>query len=161
MTTQQYLSWFEEVVAPTVPMFKLVPPDKLDWKITPRSFALGQLIDHIPKSLGFNGKVIAGEELPLKSMREILVSNRRQPSSTVDEAVHLFESVAAKFRQQVLALGDERFQTGEVETPQFGKRLIWRYSAFIIEHHIHHLMELHLSLKALDINVHTGTLYRG
>ncbi len=161
MTTQQYLSWFDEVASPTVPMFMLVPPDKLDWQLTPRSFMLGQLIDHIPKSLGFMGKVIAGDELPLKSMREILVSNRRQPSSTVDDAVRQFESVASKFRQQVLALGDERFQTGEIETPQFGKRPIWRYSAFIIEHHIHHLMELHMCLKVLGIPVNTGTLYRG
>lgn len=161
MTTKQYLSWFDEAVAPTVTMFRLVPPDKLDWKLTPRSFALGQLIDHIPKSLGFMRKVIAGEDLPLKSMREILVSNRRQPSSTVDDAIHLFESVSAEFREQVLALGDERFETGEIETPQFGKRLIWRYGAFVIEHHIHHLMELHMCLKVLDIPVNTGTLYRG
>jgi hypothetical protein len=158
---QQYQQWFDEVVRPTAPMMQLIPPDSLEWKLTERSFTLGQLIDHIPKSLWYNTKVLRGEELPLKSMREIFVANRRQPSATVEAAVDSFSRHAGDFRQAVGELGDDRFLNGELDTPQLGRIPYWRFSAFVLEHHIHHLMELHLNLKVLGVGVHTGLLYAG
>lgn len=161
MTVQEYLGWLDDVVAPTEPMFRLVPDDKLDWQLTPGSFTPGQIMNHIPRSLSFMAKVIKKEELPLRSMREILVSNRRQQSSTVDEAILLFRSCLQDFKSAVGSLGDERFQREMIDTPQKGRMLYWRYAAFAIEHHIHHLMELHVILRALGVKVNTGTLYRG
>jgi hypothetical protein len=161
MTTQQYLAWFDEVLAPTEPMFLRVPPDKLDWKLTPGSFTLGQLINHIPRSLWFMAKVINKEEWPLKSMREILVSNRRQQSSPPQEAVELLRSSTSDYRNAVDALTDNQFRNGLVDTPQKGRIPYWRYAAFSLEHHIHHLMELHISLKVLGVKVNTGSLYIG
>lgn len=161
MTVQEYLVWFDDVVAPTEPMFRLVPAGKLDWKLTPTSFTPGQIMNHIPRSLSYMAKVIRKEELPFRSMREILVSNRRQESSTVDEAVLLFHSSLRDFTTTVGSLDDDQFQRELVDTPQKGPMLCWRYAAFAIEHHIHHLMELHLVLKALGVKVSTATLYRG
>lgn len=159
MTTAQYLSWFDEVLAPTGPMFRLVPADKLIWRPTKGSFTLGQLIDHIPKSLEFNAKILRGDEWPLKSLREILVVNRRQGSSTVEEGLVMLASAKRTFRDAVGIVGDERFQHGEMDTPQRGKMPVWRFAAFVLEHHIHHLMELHISLKSLGLKVNTATLY--
>lgn len=161
MTIAQYLSWYDEVLAPTEPMIRLVPSEKLDWKLTGTSFTLGQLIAHIPGSLLFNGKVMGGEEWPMKSMREILVSNRHQQSATVEESVSLLHDAQGRFRNAVLAIGDERFQLGEIDTPQRGRMFIWHFALFVLRHHTYHLEELHLNLKVLGIKVHTGTLYRG
>jgi uncharacterized damage-inducible protein DinB len=159
MTIQQYRSWFDEVLAPTEPMFRLVPPEKLDWKITETSFTLGQLLNHMPRAFWFMAKVINKEELPLKSMREIFVSNRRQQSSTPEEAVELLRSSTSDYRKAITALTDDQFQSGLIDTPQKGLVPYWRYAAFSLEHHIHHLMELHFSLKVLGVKVNTGTLY--
>lgn len=159
MTVQQYLGWYDEVLAPTERMIRLVPPDKLGWKLTENSFTLGQLIDHLGKALWFNAKVLGGEEWPLKSMREILVSNRRHSEATIEGAVEAFEKSRQRFRDVVERLGDETFQTGEINTPQRGRHHVWRFAAFVVEHHIHHLMELHICLKVLGVKVHTGTLY--
>jgi len=159
MTVQQYLSWFDEVLAPTEHMFRLVPSDKLDWKLTDNSFTLGQLLSHIPRGLSFIATVINGDEWPLKSLREIFVANRRQPSSTVDEAVASLTSEVSAFKGVVGRLGEEKFQNGMLDTPQKGRVPYWRYCAFALEHHIHHLMELHISLKVLGVKVNTGTLY--
>lgn len=159
MTIQQYRSWFDEVLAPTEPMFRLVPPEKLDWKITETSFTLGQLLNHMPRAFWFMAKVINKEELPLKSMREIFVSNRRQQSSTPEEAVELLRSSTHSYKQAIAALSEDQFQNGILDTPQKGPVPYWRYAAFSLEHHIHHLMELHLSLKVLGVKVNTGTLY--
>jgi uncharacterized damage-inducible protein DinB len=159
MTIQQYLVWFDEVFAPTERVFRLVPPDKLEWRLTESSFSLGQQLRHMPGAVVFFTKIINGEEWPMKSMREILVANRRHPSSTVDNAVaHLSTSVAA-FKKVVEGLGDMRFQTGMLDTPQKGSIYYWRYCVFLLEHHIHHLMELHLCLRVLGVNVNSATLY--
>jgi len=160
MTKQEYLSWFDEVIAPTEPMFRLVPPDKLEWSTTPSSFSVGQLLNHIPRSLSYNTKVLRQEELPLKSLREIFVANRRTPSSTVEEACSLLHSAVDGFRSAVQSLDNNRFQTEQIATPQKGMIPRWRFCAFVLEHHIHHLMELHISLKLLGVTVNTGTLYR-
>ena len=160
MTTQQYLSWFEDVLAPTEGMYRMVPADKLDWKLTQHSFSIGQTLDHIPKSLMFNAKILQGDEWPLKSLREILVVNRRQGTSTAEEGLILLSSAKGMFKDVVRDIGDDRFQHGELDTPQRGKMPIWRFAAFVIEHHIHHLMELHISLKSLGLKVDTLSLYR-
>ncbi len=162
MTKSEYLSWFDQVVMPTEPAFRRVPPDKIDFRLTDSSFSLGQLLAHISGSLGFHAKVVRRDnELPFKSLKEILVANRRHPSMNVDEAViHLQDSTIA-YKSAVGDLGDHDFLTGELDTPQLGRVLYWRYAAFVIEHHIHHLMELHLTLKILGVDVNTKTLYRG
>jgi len=161
MTIHEFLSWFDNSIETTEAMYHLVPTDKLDWKPTPSSFTLGQLIEHMPKALWFNAKVIASEELPLKSMREILVANRRHPTATVDEALlHLVEW-SGGFRNAVESLGDEKFQHGIVNTPQWGVLPTWRFAVFALEHHLNHKMELHMYLKLLGAKVNTGTLYLG
>jgi len=159
MTAKQYVVWYDEVLAPTERIVRLVPSDKLGWKLTDNSFTLGQLIDHIGKAISFNAKILNGEEWPLKSIREILVSNRRHPESSVESAQQASDQAKEQLRNGVGRLGVERFQNGELDTPQLGRIPVWRFAAFVLEHHIHHLMELHIYLKVLGVKVHTGTLY--
>jgi len=159
MTIQQYFSWFDDVIALTENTYRLVPAGKLDWKPTERSFTLGQLIEHMPRALSFNAKVIASEEWPLKSMREIFVANRHHPTATVEEALEHLETGAAAFKAAVMKIGDQRFQQEQVNTPQWGTLPIWRFAIFVLEHHLNHKMELHMSLRLLEVKVNTGTLY--
>jgi hypothetical protein len=161
MNTKEYLEWFDDVVGPTEQMFLKVPPDKLDFRITAGSFTVGQLIDHIPRSLSFNAKVIAEVPLPVRSIREILIANRYHPISNVDEAVHFLRASVSEFKKSVEQFGDMRFQTAILDTPQRGMILAWKFCLFVMEHHIHHLMELHIALKCLGVQVNTRTLYVG
>lgn len=161
MTKAQYLSWFDEVVDPTETVFRLIPAEKLQWKLTETSFSIGQLLRHIPAALEFFAKVLKGEDLPVRSMREIMVANRHQESATVEEAVRQMRSVVPMFKAAVEALDEDQFQNAMLDTPQKGRTFYWRYCAFALEHHIHHLMELHLNLKVLGVRVNTRTLYAG
>jgi len=161
MTKEQYLTWFDEVLQPTEPTFLRVPPEKLDFKLTERSFSIGQLVSHIPASLSFMAKVIRREELPQKSLRGILLSNRHQSSASVEEGVKRLKAATSEFKDAVGALTEDRFQYELLDTPQRGRVHYWRYCAFVLEHHIHHLMELHLCLKVLGVRVNTITLYAG
>ncbi len=161
MTKDQYLSWFDEVVKPTEPMFRGVPSDKLDWKLTEKSFSIGQLLRHIPGSLAFFAMVMNNEELPYKSLREIMVANRAHESSSVEVALRRLTDAVEKFKGVVSSLAEEQFQTGTLDTPQMGRVAYWRYCTFALEHHIHHVMELHLNLKTLGVGVNTKSLYVG
>jgi uncharacterized damage-inducible protein DinB len=161
MTKAQYLDWFDEVVKPTEEIFRRVPSDKLDWKLTERSFTLGQLLRHIPGALAFFAMVMNSEDLPYKSLREIMVANRNHESSTVEEAIARLNECIAKFRGAVENLSEQQFQNETLDTPQKGRVHYWRYCAFALEHHIHHLMEMHLNLKVLGVDVNTKSLYVG
>lgn len=161
MTKAQFLSWFDEVVGPTESIFHLIPADKLQWKLTETSFTIGQLLRHIPLSLEFFARVMNNEQVPVRTMKEIMIANRYQESATVEEAVLGLRWAAGKFKEAVNALHEDQFQNDELDTPQKGRTRYWRYCAFALEHHIHHLMELHLNLKVLGIRVNTKTLYAG
>jgi uncharacterized damage-inducible protein DinB len=161
MTKVEYLAWFTEVLQPTEPTFRLIPHDKVDFKLTERSFSLGQLLGHIPGSLAFFAKVVNNEELPFKSMREIMVANRRQPSVGVDEGIRFLQSSVSTFENAVGRLSDDQFQSALLDTPQKGRVSYWRYCAFALEHHIHHLMEMHVCLRVLGVDVNTKSLYVG
>jgi uncharacterized damage-inducible protein DinB len=161
MTKAEYLAWFDEVLQPTEPTFRLVPPDKLNFKLTEKSFTIGQQLSHIPAAFAFMAKVINQEELPFKSVREILVANRHHHSVTVEQGIEHLNASMATFKGAVEKLSDEEFQRGLVDTPQKGRISYWRYGAFALEHHLHHLMELHLCLKMLGADVNTKTLYAG
>jgi len=159
MTTEEYFSWFDDVIALTRNTYRLVPADKLEWKPTERSFTLGQLIEHMPQALNFNAKIVASEDWPLKSLREIFVANRRHPTATVEEALEHLETGAAAFKAAVTRIGDQKFQQEQVNTPQWAALPIWRFAIFVLEHHLNHKMELHMNLRLLGISVNTGTLY--
>ncbi len=161
MTKAEYLAWFDDVLQPTESTFRLVPADKLGFQLTPRSFTVGQQLRHIPGSFAYMAKVINQEELPYKSVREILVANRRHPSATVDEAIEGLDQAREVFKNAILRLTEDQFQSGLIDTPQKGRVPYWRYGAFALEHHIHHLMELHLCLRILSVDVNTKTLYQG
>lgn len=162
MTKLEYLSWFDQVIMPTEPTFRRVPPDKIDFRLTESSFSVGQLLAHIAGSMGFHAMVIRQEQdLPYKSLREILVANRQHPSMNVEEGVLYLQNSLQAYTSAIRQLPDDEFLTGALDTPQLGRVPFWRYAVFVIEHHIHHLMELHLSLKVLGIDVNTKTLYRG
>ncbi len=160
MTSDQYLVWFDEVVEPTENMMRMVEANFSDWKPTERSFSIGQLIAHLPLALRFNAMVLRQQE-GLPTLREILIRNRRHPSATVDEAVSMFQEAMSEFKVSVRAYNNQEFQSKIIATPQKGSVPVWRFCAFVLEHHIHHLMELHLSLKILGIPVDTKTLYSG
>lgn len=158
MTLQDYLRWFDEVVGPTEPMIRRVEEEQLGWQLTEGSFTLGQLIAHIPIALQFNARVLL-QEGGLPTIREIMVSNRRHVAVNAEASIRTLHRATGLFKGNLLKLGEESFQSKIIATPQKGEIPVWRFAAFVLEHHIHHLMELHLSLKVLGEKVHTGTLY--
>ena len=148
-------------MAPTEPLFRRVPADKLEYRLTETSFSIGQLLRHIPGSLSYMARVINREEVEWKSLREVLLANRKHGSATVNEAIELLAKNKALLRSSIDNLTEGDFQRGVLDTPQLGKVPHWRYGAFVVEHHIHHFMELHLTLKSMGVSVNTKTLYVG
>ncbi len=161
MTLQNYLQYFDEMIKPTEPLFRLVPPDQVDWKPTENSFTLGQQMAHIAGALGVYGHGIASGDWGFKSMRERFVQNRHTPSVNVEEAVRELEENYTEFKKCLGSLTEDEFNLGEVETPQFGRKMPrWRVAMLAVEHHVNHKAEFFMCLKSLGIKVNTGHLYR-
>lgn len=160
MTVQNYLSYFDEMMQPTIPMFMLVPTDKVDWKPFERSFTVGQLMAHMAISLEVYGRGLAHGNWGLQSMREIFVRNRYTPSLAVDEAVALMQKNYEEFRKCIKSLSEDDFNLGEIDSPQLGRVPRWRLAMLAVEHHVNHRAELFMYLKILGVHVNTGTLYK-
>ncbi|HEY6952830.1 MAG TPA: DinB family protein [Bacteroidota bacterium] len=160
MTLRNFLAYFDDVVAPTEQLFRLIPPDKLDWKPVDNGFSLGQQIAHLSGALGVYAHGIARGEWGFRSMRERFVMNRHTPSMDVGEAVRVLNENAAEFRSILGSLTEEEFNNGEVDSPQLGRVPRWRLAMLAVEHHINHKAELFMCLKVLGVSVNTGNLYK-
>ncbi len=160
MTLKDYLSYFDDVVGSTEKLFRLIPPDKLDWKPTENTFTLGQQIAHLSGALGVYAHGIASGDWGFKSMRERFVLNRRTPTMNVEEAVQLLNENLVEFRKVVGALTQEEFDKGEIDSPQLGRVPRWRLAMLAVEHHINHKAEIFMYLKLIGVAVNTGNLYK-
>ncbi|MBI3787781.1 MAG: hypothetical protein HY276_05930, partial [Ignavibacteriales bacterium] len=87
MTLQNYLTYFDQMMKPTEALFRMVPPDKIDWSPTENGFTCGQLMCHIAEALRVYGHGIAHGDWGFSSMRERFLANRHTPSMSVEEAV--------------------------------------------------------------------------
>ncbi len=161
MTPLQFVSYAEQMLAPTIPMFQLVPPDKIDWKLTEGSFTCGQLMHHMGGSLRFNANGLRNNDWALPSLRHIFLANRREQSSTVEEAVQLYNETSKEFFDTFRTMPEEEFRNAIVNTPQFGPQEKWRYALFAVAHHLNHKTELFMYLKTMGIKVGSRELYGG
>ena len=160
MTVQNFLSYFDDVVQPTEALFRLIPPDKIEWKPTENSFTLGQQIAHLSGALGVYAHGITRGDWGFKSMRERFVQNRHTPSMNVEEAVEAMKNGCVEFKAMIGALSEDEFNAGEVDSPQLGRAPRWRLAMLAVEHHVNHKAEIFMSLKVLGVNVNTGNLYK-
>lgn len=160
MTLQNYLKYFDDVVQPTEQLFRMIPPDKIDWKPTESSFSLGQQIAHISGALSVYARGISKGEWGFKSMRERFVLNRHTPSLTVDEALVELKKGCDEFKSLIGSLSEREFDDEQIDSPQLGRAPRWRLAMLAIEHHLNHKAELFMSLKLLGASVNTGNLYK-
>lgn len=161
MTLPQYLTYVDDILAPTPAMFRLVPADKIDWTPVPGTFTCGQLMAHIAGAVEVYANGIASGAWGFSSIRERLVMNRHTPSLDPEAASALLETNAKMFRETIGALSEDEFQNGMVVSPQLGGPAPrWRVALFFADHHLTHRAELFMHLRVLGIRVHTGTLYR-
>ena len=160
MTVTQFHEYAKTLLAPTEPLFLLVPKDKADWKPTENSFTAGQLMNHMATALRFNGRGIQSNDWQgVTSLRHIFLANRRQAASTVDEAVMVYRETSELFLNVFASMSDEEFQTGEIDSPQLGRIQKWRMALFAVDHHINHKAELFMYLKLMRVKVNSKDLY--
>jgi hypothetical protein len=159
MTPQQFRNYAEHQLAPTEPLFLLVPPEQKDWKPTDESFTIGQLMYHMSYALRFNADGILKNEWALPTLRHVFITNRRTPSAGVEECLTLYRENVKYFLDIFSVMSDEEFQTEELDTLQLGRAQKWRMSLFALEHHLNHKAELFMYLKLMGIKVTSKDLY--
>ena len=159
MTVQDYLSYFDEIAAPTEALFRMVPEEHLHWKPTEKSFTASQLMTHMAQAMQVYAKGVASGDWGFSSMRAIFVTNRKTKELTTDEAVELFNRNLEEYRRLVGALTDVEFNHGEIDSPQLGRVPRWRAAMLAVEHHVTHKTELFMYLKFIGSQVNTGHLY--
>lgn len=159
MTVLQFHDYAILQLLPTEPLFRLVPPEKNDWKPTEESFTVGQLMYHMAFALRFNANGIAKNEWALPTLRHVFVTNRKTPSGAVDECVNLYRENSKYFLDIFTTMNEEEFQTGTLDTLQLGRTQKWKMSLFALEHHLNHKAELFMYLKIMGVKVTSKDLY--
>lgn len=159
MTAEQFHSYAERMLAPTLPMFLLVPLDKVEWKPTEDSFTTGQLMHHMAQALRFNADGIGKNEWAISSLVRVFAANRRTPTASVDEAVTLYQQTSIYFLGTFTKMPEEEFQTAEVDSIQLGRVQKWRIALFVLDHHLNHKAELFMYLKLMGVKVSSKELY--
>ncbi len=159
MTPLQFQDYARMQLAPTEPLFLMVPPGQEGWKPTEESFTAGQLMYHMAYALRFNADGIRKNEWALPSLRHVFITNRRIPTATVEECVALYRENSAYFLESFTEMSEQEFMTAELDTLQLGRAPKWKMSFFALEHHLNHKAELFMYLKMMGAKVTSKELY--
>jgi hypothetical protein len=159
MTPLQFREYAELQLAPTEPLFRLVPVDRKDWKPTEGSFTAGQLMYHMAYALKFNADGIQRNEWAMPTLRHVFIANRRTPNADIPECIELYKENSKLFLDIFLGMSEAEFRSGELDTLQLGRTQKWRMSLFALEHHLNHKAELFMYLKLMGVNVTSKELY--
>lgn len=156
MKKEAFVSLMDDVEGPTVKLASLIPEDQLDVAPIPGTMTLRSLLSHLGSLGGEAGYLLSGEwkmEMPDQNVPKTM---------TKEKLIEKIHAGHADLRECYAPLPQEEFETRFTQTPWGMKGTIEELSVMVIySHQIHHKMQLFMDLKALGIEVDTGTLYAG
>jgi uncharacterized damage-inducible protein DinB len=156
MKKESFVSMMDDVERATVKLASLVPEDKLDVSPIPGSMTLRCLLFHL-------GLVGDTAQCQLSGQWKMEKPDWNLPKSmTKEKLIERIRAGYAGLRQCYAELPQGQFETRVTQTPWGAEGTIEELSFSVIyNHEIHHKMQLFMDLKALGIEVDTGTLYMG
>src|SRR5579862_8901081 len=92
MTRKEFIEYYQSICQPMAAMMKIAPKDKLDWKPTPNSWTLGQLLQHCSTTPGPLVFVIKNSWPPPEAMQKMMADSLSISKMNGEEAVAAFES---------------------------------------------------------------------
>jgi len=157
MTPQQFVAYVEGEFKPAPMLFSLIPNDKLDWRPKENMFTIRALIHHLSGRTGVYG-IVKGDWSPEKCW-----ADADKPEKTTPElATKRLERALEEARTLLGRVNKPDWDSKQVETPWGEKGTMEAVAlGLIVNHFLHHKMQLFLYLKLLGVPVDTGVLYMG
>jgi uncharacterized damage-inducible protein DinB len=142
---------FDHEMTLTRKVLERVPDDRLDWKPHAKSYAAGQLAQHLATIPLWGTLTLSQSGVDLAVMPPL------EPLTTRKEILALFDGHAASARAALVGKSDAELKVqwalkrdGHVVF-SMPKHAVWR--SFVISHLIHHRAQLGLYLRLLDVPV--------
>ena len=162
MTKDEFYNWVMEVYRPVEAMIRMVPPDKLDWRPRDNFMSFGQLVCHLGDGLGHEMQSLFAGKWPYSpaEMQEKMKLDNC-PSCSPQEAIQKLNKDKKTLKEVLAGISEQDFGSRIVSTPWNWKGKCELMSYRMLEHFLHHKMQLFTYLKLTGLPVHTGTLYFG
>ncbi len=142
---------FDHEMTLTRKVLERVPDDRLDWKPHAKSYAAGQLAQHLATIPLWGTLTLSQSDVDLAGMPPL------EPLKTRKDILALFDGHAASARAALVDKSDAELKAqwalkrdGHVIF-SMPKHAVWR--SFVISHLIHHRAQLGLYLRLLDVPV--------
>jgi uncharacterized damage-inducible protein DinB len=142
---------FDHEMTLTRKVIERVPDDRLDWKPHAKSYAAGQLAQHLATIPLWGMLTLSENVVDLANMPPL------EPLQTRSAILALFDGYAASARAALVGKSDAELKAqwslkrdGHVIF-SMPKHAVWR--SFVISHLIHHRAQLGLYLRLLDLPV--------
>ena len=142
---------FDHEMSITRTVLERVPDDRFDWKPHAKSYAIGQLAQHLATIPLWGTMTLTEAEVDLAQFPRLAALRTR------GEVLVLFEGHAASARAALVGKSDAELKAhwalkreGHVIF-SMPKHAVWR--SFVISHLIHHRAQLGVYLRLLDVPV--------
>jgi uncharacterized damage-inducible protein DinB len=142
---------FDHEMTLTRKVLERVPDDRLDWKPHAKSYAAGQLAQHLATIPLWGALTLSQSDVDLAGMPPL------EPLKTRKDILALFDGHATSARAALVGKSDAELKAqwalkrdGHVIF-SMPKHAVWR--SFVISHLIHHRAQLGLYLRLLDVPV--------
>ena len=142
---------FDHEMSITRKVLERVPDGRIDWKPHAKSYALGQLAQHLATIPMWGTATLTETEVDITETPPL------EPRRSCREILALFDGHAASARVALVGKSDGEFKVqwslkrdGHVIF-SMPKHAVWR--SFVISHLIHHRAQLGVYLRLLDVPV--------
>jgi uncharacterized damage-inducible protein DinB len=142
---------FDHEMTLTRKVLERVPDDRLDWKPHAKSYAAGQLAQHLATIPLWGTLTLSQSDVDIAGMPPL------EPLRTRKDILALFDGHAASARAALVGTSDAELKAqwalkrdGHVVF-SMPRHAVWR--SFVISHLIHHRAQLGLYLRLLDVPV--------
>ena len=142
---------FDHEMSITRTVLERVPGDRLDWKPHAKSFAVGQLAQHLATIPWWGTMTLSEAGIDLAQFPP------PAPLPTMAEVLTLFETNVAAARASLVGKSDAELKAHWVLKREghviftMPKHAVWR--SFVISHLIHHRAQMGVYLRLLDVPV--------
>ena len=140
----EFLEHFDRIRQRSRRVAVCIPDDRLEWRLKPNGFSLGDLVRHI----AVTERYMWAETVFNRESR--YVSHGAELAATRDAAVALLDRLHAEAMAIFRTLTPEAL-AGKCRTPEGTAVTTWKWLRAMAEHEIHHRGQIYLMLNVLDV----------
>ncbi|HUX08397.1 MAG TPA: DinB family protein [Acidobacteriota bacterium] len=154
MRRLDFIEYVKKEAKPIRYLISLVPEDKYDWSPSDNMMSLGKLVSHLARSQAIIW-------IQLEKVEKVPEEYLNWDPLPLSEALQVFDGELARAVEALSKVSDEDYLESRAKTFWGAEDKLCNLLMLLVDHGIHHKMQLFIYLKILGFQLGSEELYEG